>query len=117
MDAILKTVVYDTSVPVIPASFRDPNTLPTPSPTEAPSPEEKPSVTTTLTDRARSAGSFVGHGLRATVGLVVLGVFKIVESSLGLDDNNSTSTGTKDRAFNQWLDDRDQWRAADRKAN
>ncbi|PHQ34518.1 hypothetical protein [Rhodopirellula bahusiensis] len=111
MDAILNTVVYDTSVPVIPASYRDPGEYSQSPAADTPAADAKPVATKTFTDRARSAGAFVGHGLRATVGLVLVGTFKIVETSLGLND--STPRGRNDTAFNQWLDDRDRWRRED----
>tara|TARA_R110002072_G_scaffold48705_2_gene133077 strand:- start:648 stop:1091 length:444 start_codon:yes stop_codon:yes gene_type:complete len=111
MDAILKTVVYDTSVPVIPASFPVAQSPSTPMTSEPVATTPKPKVT--IAERAGAAGRFVGDGLKATAGLVLLGGFKIVEASLGLGDNDSTSYGSADRNFNQWLDDRRRWREND----
>jgi hypothetical protein len=111
MDAILKTVVYDTSVPVIPASFPVASSSSTPATSEPAASAPKPKVT--FAERTKAAGRFVGDGLKATAGLILLGSIKIVESSLGLGDDDSTSYGSADRNFNQWLDDRDRWRAND----
>ncbi|PHQ34511.1 hypothetical protein CEE69_15595 [Rhodopirellula bahusiensis] len=111
MDAILKTVVYDTSVPVIPASFPVAQSPSAPMTSEPVATAPKPKVT--LAERAGAAGRFVGDGLKATVGLVLLGGIKIVEASLGLGDDDSTSYGSADRNFNQWLDDRRRWREND----
>ncbi|WP_231846268.1 hypothetical protein [Rhodopirellula baltica] len=115
MDAILKTVVYDTSVPVIPASFPVAFSSSTPATSEPAASAPKPNVT--FAERTKATGRFVGDGLKATAGLILLGGIKIVESSLGLGDDDSPSYGSADRNFNQWLDDRDRWRKEDRTAN
>ncbi|WDQ15473.1 hypothetical protein [Rhodopirellula sp. P2] len=111
MDAILKTVVYDTSVPVIPASFPVAYSSSTPATSEPAA--SAPKLKVTFAERTKATGRFVGDGLKATAGFILLGGIKIVEASLGLGDDDSTSYGSADRKFNQWLDDRDRWRKND----
>ncbi len=101
MDTLLQTVSYDTTVPA--------------TPTSAPAPALPQSTSASsgasLTEKAGAFRQSIGDGLRTAAGFLLLGVFKVFESALGLDDDDdSTPRGRADRNFNQWLDDRAQWR-------
>lgn len=62
----------------------------------------------------------VVDGLKTTAGVLLYGVFKVIESALGFDDDDDdddydvyTPRGRADRNFNQWLDARERWREDD----
>lgn len=106
IDTLLHTVSYETSVPQASQSI----------PADAPSRGAVADVGTSFKEKAGSFGQTVRDGLKTTAGVLFLGVFKIVESSLGLDDDEKddgdrdSPRGRADRRFNQWLDNRDRWR-------
>jgi hypothetical protein len=105
IDTILKTVSYDTSVPASPA----------PSKVQTTSLVEPIDTNTTMPDRVQSVQKIVSKGFRTTVGVVMFGVIKVVESALGNDDDDEDSTprGKADQNLRQWIDERDRWRSDD----
>jgi len=107
VDTLLRAVSYDTTVPPVEQG----------TPIEGVAPSSPVSSGISIKEKASSVGQIVTNGLKATAGLVLLGGFKIVESALGLDDDDdidgSTPRGRADRSFNGWVDDRERWRSSE----
>jgi hypothetical protein len=108
MDSLLSTVSYDTSVPAA-----------TPPPSATPNSDNAAaSSRTRFTEKANSLRQAVVDGLKTTAGVLLFGVFRVIESALGFDDDDDdydvyTPRGRADRNFNQWLDARERWREDD----
>lgn len=104
MDALLRTVSYDTSVPQA-----SPSVLAA-AKTQYPAADAK----TSFAEKAGSIRQAVSDGLKTTAGVLLYGVFKLVKSALRFDDDDDdddcSPRGRADQRFNQWLDDRDRWR-------
>ena len=104
MDTVLQTVSYETSSP---QESR-------PRPADAPTRGPVADVGFNFAEKAGSFGQAVGDGLKTAAGVLFLGVFKIIESSLGFDDcddnDRDSPRGKADHSFNQWLDSRERWR-------
>ncbi len=104
-DTLLQSVTYDTSLPPLPhaqtVSYVQPDSTETQDPDLQPEP--------------RSIGKSVGDGVKATAALVVWGMIKVVESTLGFDDDkndDSTPRGRADQDRDRWIADRDRWKKA-----
>lgn len=103
MDALLDTVSYETTVPAATP----------PVSTTAKSDLSVADSGARIAEKAGSLGQAVVDGLKVTAGVLLYGVFKVVESALGFDDDDDddfTPRGRADQNFNQWLDLRDRWR-------
>ena len=106
MDALLNAVSYDTSVP------RGSQSVASPTQTQS-TPIDAGSR---IADRTRSLRQAVDDGLKTTAYLLLLGVIKVVEWTLGSDDDDDevhSPRGQADRNFNQWIGDRERWRRED----
>ena len=107
-NTLLRTVSYETAAPTSPSA------PPLQQPVELDWQQHASPVRTgtSLSEKAGSLAEFVGDGLKATVGFVFYGVFKIASATLGLDDkheDSSTPRAKADRNLDQWIDERDRW--------
>ncbi len=104
LDSLLRTVSYEN--PVAPVWEDEPTTT-------ADVKRASPSFGAAFLERARETRQSISNGVKATAGLLLLGVVSLIEASLGSDDDQEISYFTPraqaDRDLDHWVDDDARW--------